>query len=227
MPGQRLNHFHRATVAVQQKTALGQRAVAEQLLQPTPRLETVDAGREIALGRQPELDGEDFLLPVVAQAGLPAVEAVFAYSTWPSVELLFKLGQSIRRPLVDEPQMQAEARQDAVVALGQVGNGGPVAFASAVDVHFGEANGGAIGDQFVLLIAEPGILQMVVRVEQPHRGWRLVAEAKSEELRLAQSGFDGEFQQRGVVRHTPGQAPREQVVSRLDDGRRADWQFGV
>ena len=92
MPGQRLNHFHRATVAVQQKTALGQRAVAEQLLQPTPRLETVDAGREIALGRQPELDGEDFLLPVVAQAGLPAVEAVFAYSTWPSVELLFKLG---------------------------------------------------------------------------------------------------------------------------------------
>ena len=35
--GQRLNHFRRATVAVQQKTALGQRAVAEQLMQPSPR----------------------------------------------------------------------------------------------------------------------------------------------------------------------------------------------
>ena len=79
--------------------------------------------------------------------------------------MLFELGQPIRRSLVNEPRMQAEAGQHAIVALGQGGDRGPVAFAGAVDDHFGQANSGAVGDQLLLPAAEPGILQMVVRVK--------------------------------------------------------------
>ena len=154
-------------------------------MEAPPSLETMKACGEITLGSQVELGGENFLLSVVAQAGLPAVEADFTDNTWASVEMLLEFGQPTRRALVDEPRVQTEAGQHTVVATGQVGDCGPVALAGAVDDHFGQANSGAIGDQFVLLIAESGILQMVVRIEQPHRDWRLFIEAKLEELRFA------------------------------------------
>jgi len=95
----------------------------------------VNARREIALGGEAKLGGENLLLPVVAQAGLPAVEPKLANGGGAVVELLPELGQPFRRALVNKPRMQPEARQHAVVALGQGGNRRPVAFASAVDDH--------------------------------------------------------------------------------------------
>jgi hypothetical protein len=77
---------------VKQKTASRQWAVAEEFVEASPSLETMKARGEITLGSQVELGGENFLLSVVAQAGLPAVEADFTDNTWASVEMLLEFG---------------------------------------------------------------------------------------------------------------------------------------
>ena len=93
-------------------------------MEAPPSLETMKACGEITLGSQAELGGENFLLSVVTQAGLPAVEADFTDNTWASVEMLLECGQPTWRALVDEPRVQTEAGQHTVVAPGPVGGGG-------------------------------------------------------------------------------------------------------
>jgi hypothetical protein len=53
----------------------------------------VNARWEIALGGEAKLSGENFLLPFVAQAGLPAVEPKLANGGGAFVELLSEFGQ--------------------------------------------------------------------------------------------------------------------------------------
>ena len=176
-PGERWNHFRRAAVTVQHETAFGPGIFLQQFQHPPPRLQAVDAHGQISFGGKLKLRDKNFLLTIVAQAGLPAVETNFADGTRDGIEKLFQIRQPVRRAFAQIPRVITEAGNDLRSARGdarptEFAREGehlrPVRFTRAVHDHAGNAGFFARDQQFVLPTGETVVLQMIVRVVEFH-----------------------------------------------------------
>ena len=100
--GERRNHFRRAAETVQHEAARRARMVAQQFVQPSPRLQTMDAHRQIAFGGELQLREKNFFLSGVSQIRFPAVQADFADGARNVVKKFLQIFQPVRRALVTD-----------------------------------------------------------------------------------------------------------------------------
>src|SRR6185369_28896 len=80
------DHFAWATEGMKEKATGRTRARLEYFQKPSPSLQAMDADREVPLGRQPQLPGENLALIGQIVPVDPAIQADFANSAWGSVQ---------------------------------------------------------------------------------------------------------------------------------------------
>ncbi len=153
---------------MQHEAARRTRMISKQIVQSSPRLQTVDAHGQIAFGGEAKLREKNLLLAVVIQIGLPAVEADFADGTGNFVEKFSQMALPVRRAFGQVPRMITEAGQHERMRAGKREHLRPVSLARTIHDHARNTSAFAFGEQFHLPAAKTVVLQMIVRVEKFH-----------------------------------------------------------
>ena len=147
--------------------------------QHAPRLQTMDANREIAFSGEVELPDEDFFLfgHRRARSGAayhtrlfqnPLIQTDFTDDGGRGVKETDEFALPVGRPFADIPRMIAEGGQHAWFALREFQNGGPVFFARAVHDHAGDADGAERRENGIKVWREAVVLQVIVGVVEAH-----------------------------------------------------------
>ena len=193
--GERFHHLLRPAVTVQQKATRRPGFGLQNLQHPAPRLETMNAHRQISLRRQPQLRDEHFLLPFIRQIRLPAIQSNLAHRRRNLIEKVRKIREPVIGALVEIPRVITETGENSgartshpVLLPVRWGEGGrrpgegklfrqsqdlrPVGFTRTVHHHAGHAGVRAGREQIAPATAETFVLQMIVRVvkSEAHAG---------------------------------------------------------
>lgn len=111
--GQRLDHLDGAAVGMEEKAAGWPTVRTQEIVEPAPGTQAMDADREVAVGSNVPLPEEDLFLVGQVMVGDPAVESDFADGGRDMVEMCEQEVLPVGGALVHVPRMIPEAGDHA------------------------------------------------------------------------------------------------------------------
>jgi len=164
---QRGDQFPGAAVRMQQKPAAGARFGAQDFEQPAPGLETMDAQRQVAFRRQPQLPDKHRFLPLEIRIGNPAIQPRLPQGGGDGFEMPQERRLPIGGAFLHIPGMATEGRDDLRAFAGQGQHLRPVTLTRTVDHHPGDARAPQGRPNRRAVRRQPVVLQMIMRVAKP------------------------------------------------------------